>query len=645
VSVRSTTTLLEAALLYAAIGWPVIPLHTPDEAGVCDCKDGTDCVSTGKHPRTRNGLSDATTDEDVIRRWWRMWPHANIAIDLARSGLVDIAPDCIEWFAEFTARGLPPTLRFASGGGEGHAHWLYARPEDCAIYRDTHTGEYDVLSNGYAVMPPSLHWSQRGYEWLEPKDGLILATASEAAPAWAITMLNVRSKRAETQAPADEDGGPPVQLHGDAVERWFGRQYVRRPQGGVDRSYSLWRIAIDLVDAGCRRSLIEQCLAERDMALGWEKFSGRRDAERQRRYRIIADRAVSGQGPSRAKVRASSQARVTSPPRPTGAVPLEFPEAFPTAAEIAMTQDEQIAWFAQGILGGGLITEFDGAAKRAGKTTFLLGMVRALLTGMEFIGQPTTYSPVLYLTEQSPASFRRNLARAGLLDRNDLRALHWPRAVGHDWEYIVERSRYAAQQMGARVLIVDTLGQFSGIRGEEENRSGVAMEKMEALQAITVEGLAVLVSRHDRKSGGEVGTSGRGSSAWGGVADIILHLQRLQGEQEGKEKQRLLEGIGRFEEAPEKLLIELVPGSEGEPYDYRVVGEAGEVRRESLRAEVMASMPVGREETAPTFTELRQEIGVREIELRRTLRELEAEGLIERFGRPMRFAQKVWGSD
>src|SRR4029077_5567306 len=330
----------------------------------------------------------------------------------------------------------------------------------------------------------------------------------------------------------------------------------------------LWDIGCDLEHAGATRRTVRAAVEERDGTLGWDKFNVRNDAEI--RYDDIVTNVFTGQTPRVRLKKADAPAPVKTS-RPSTVAPLDFPEAFPTAIEIASTQDEQIAWFAQGIVGGGLITEFDGAAKRAGKTTFLLGMVRAILTGTDFIGQPTTYSPVLYLTEQSPASFRRNLARAGLLDRSDLRALHWPRAVGHEWEYIVERARYAAQQMGAHVLIIDTLGQFSGIRGEEENRSGVALEKMEALQAATMDGLAVVISRHDRKSGGEVGTSGRGSSAWGGVADIILHLLRLPGEQEGKERQRLLEGIGRFEEAPEKLLIELVQGSEGEPYDYRVV--------------------------------------------------------------------------
>jgi hypothetical protein len=69
--------LLSAALDYASQGFAVFPCHDVS-AGACSC--GQDCASPGKHPRTGSGFKDATTDPATIKRWWAVWPRANVAI-------------------------------------------------------------------------------------------------------------------------------------------------------------------------------------------------------------------------------------------------------------------------------------------------------------------------------------------------------------------------------------------------------------------------------------------------------------------------------------------------------------------------------------------------------------------------------------
>ena len=50
----------------------------------CSCAAGQSCDHPGKHPRTPNGVKDATTDRTIIKAWWNRWPDANIGIATGR---------------------------------------------------------------------------------------------------------------------------------------------------------------------------------------------------------------------------------------------------------------------------------------------------------------------------------------------------------------------------------------------------------------------------------------------------------------------------------------------------------------------------------------------------------------------------------
>lgn len=63
---------------YAQRGFRVFPLHDIT-GGACSC-GREECGSGGKHPRTKNGVKDATTALEQIRQWWARWPDANIGL-------------------------------------------------------------------------------------------------------------------------------------------------------------------------------------------------------------------------------------------------------------------------------------------------------------------------------------------------------------------------------------------------------------------------------------------------------------------------------------------------------------------------------------------------------------------------------------
>lgn len=339
--------VLAAALAYVRLGWPVLPLHTPKD-GVCDCGKREACESPGKHPRTMHGLDDASLDEDQVRRWWGMWPHANVAIDLARAGLVDAAPDSVEWHAEFIARGLPTSVSFASGGGQGHEHYLFARPERCPAHRLCREGEYDILSNGYAVMPPSVHQSGQQYAWLSED-----WTADDPGPPpqWLVDMLVTavigRQARASTIV---TDGAPPVLLRGEALERWQGQQHRMKADGSPERSGSLYAIGQDLAEAGLLRAdVLAEALRERDETIGWAKFTDRTDGDV--RYDEIAQQVIERAAEDRERV--GSRAWTLAGQRATGSGSSLSPDLYLDVVDAAGVEPEIIDWLWYGRLARG----------------------------------------------------------------------------------------------------------------------------------------------------------------------------------------------------------------------------------------------------------------------------------------------------
>lgn len=178
--------LLAHALTYAERGWPVFPLHQPIAAG-CSCGNA-ECTNIGKHPRTRHGLDDATTDLGVVRAWWSRWPEANIG---ARTGIafdvldVDTA-DVHDGTAQWPLVDMPggPVVRTGRG-------WhFYVLPTGLGN-RARFAGPCDWRGvGGYVILPPSLHATGSRYEWhapatneLRPSPGELLDLVSPPKPA------------------------------------------------------------------------------------------------------------------------------------------------------------------------------------------------------------------------------------------------------------------------------------------------------------------------------------------------------------------------------------------------------------------------------------------------------------------------------
>ncbi|MFP5377867.1 MAG: bifunctional DNA primase/polymerase [Acidimicrobiia bacterium] len=177
------------AVDYARRGWRVFPCHAPAE-GACSCGAG-DCPSPAKHPRTRRGLHDASAAEDVVARWWRRWPGANVGLRTG-DGLVVVDVDPAHGGADSLAAleadhgALPATATVRTGSGGLHVYFRHDGP-----LRNSAGAlgpGLDVRADGgYVIAPPSWHVAGAPYRWtstapLAPLPGWVLGRLTRPAP-------------------------------------------------------------------------------------------------------------------------------------------------------------------------------------------------------------------------------------------------------------------------------------------------------------------------------------------------------------------------------------------------------------------------------------------------------------------------------
>lgn len=184
-------TPLDHALRYAAMGWPVLPLHFIKPGGGCSCGDAhlTTPNSIGKHPHhalVPHGVHDASADENKVREWFTRIPNANIGIATgAPSGfdVLDVDPrnggDDTLAEVERVHGKLPDTALALTGGGGYH----YLFRHDGSRVRSPGRGIDVKSTGGYIVVEPSGHASGGTYAWegsADPTEGCAIADA----PAW-----------------------------------------------------------------------------------------------------------------------------------------------------------------------------------------------------------------------------------------------------------------------------------------------------------------------------------------------------------------------------------------------------------------------------------------------------------------------------
>lgn len=215
-------------------------------------------------------------------------------------------------------------------------------------------------------------------------------------------------------------------------------------------------------------------------------------------------------------------------------------------------------WLWDGYLARGNITLLTSMWK-AGKTTLLAGVLRALATGGAFLDRPCAAGHALVVSEESAAIWAAR--RAAIPVGANARLVSRPfagRPTVEQWDELIVNAELERERAALDVLVVDTLAAF--LPGRSESDPGTLLDMLTPLRRLASAGAAVLVLHHPRRAASESGSAARGSGALLGFVDIILELSRL-GNLGSESCRRKLSGLSRFAETPRELVYELAPGT------------------------------------------------------------------------------------
>jgi hypothetical protein len=148
--------MLEAALAYAAIGWPVFPCNRRKEP----------CFAKGT--KYGKGVEHATTDPAQIREMWAAFPTANIGCHVGAAGMMVVDTDPGHNIEEVhrAFEGLPDTklMQLTPRGGD-HRFYALAEGEQVALSGSKVAPHVDIRShNSYVLLAPSVT-EDGAYTW------------------------------------------------------------------------------------------------------------------------------------------------------------------------------------------------------------------------------------------------------------------------------------------------------------------------------------------------------------------------------------------------------------------------------------------------------------------------------------------------
>jgi hypothetical protein len=518
---------LNAAADYLGRGWAPLALCPPDHVGV-GRDHGKTCFCPGKAPVIRwKEYQVRLPTSDELRQWWGQQPNANVGIAMGPvSGLVGVDADGPSGETQLSAVSggdLPDTLEFDTSKGR---RLLYAIPPGVTLVTTFKAlavaEELRLLGQGaQTVAPPSRHLSGRDYCWVVGRSPDEIAPAP--APAWLVQAMSPGAR--SDDAPAD-----PL-FDGEAIPDGR-RNTVLTSMAGTMRKRGFSGEAI-------RQALLvenERCAPP----LGLDEVE--KIARSVARYSpdqfagvTIKMSGVDGNGDGFAGAAAQT---------PT------FPEPTPLSLLRRITEIQRWVW--DGYLARGTITLLS-ALWKAGKTTLLSYLLKALEEDGTFCGRPCRSCRVLLVTEEHETLWATRRDNIGLTD--NAHVIVRPFASRPDakrWQEFMGHLRDVRLRFPFDLLVMDPLSNLWPVK--DENDANNVQNALLPLHSIG-DDLATLLVHHLRKGDGTEATAARGSGALPAFCDTLLELRRYDPVNR-KDCRRVLTGYGRFEETPAEVVVE-----------------------------------------------------------------------------------------
>jgi hypothetical protein len=222
---------------------------------------------------------------------------------------------------------------------------------------------------------------------------------------------------------------------------------------------------------------------------------------------------------------------------------------------------------------------------KAGKTTLLALLLKAMGDGSLLAGRAVTAGKVLVCTEESARLWagRRDKLKLGDHAYFDIRPFRM-RPGFADWLRYVEHLADVVQRYKLSLVCLDTFAAVSPT--DDENDASKMMAALTPLRAITDTGAGVLLSHHPRKGDASEGQASRGSGALPGFCDVIVEMRRVRPGERGN-RQRELVAYSRFDDTPPELVIELAEDG----LSYEALGTSSELGRKNRARVLLGLLP------------------------------------------------------